>query len=166
MLISIIAAVAENGVIGKNGALPWRLPADLARFKELTKGKAVIMGRKTYESIGKPLPDRINIVVTGDGAYQAPGCEVVASIEDVLALAKTDEVFCIGGADLYRQFLTRANKMYITQIHESFDGDTKFPDVSWEEWQEVSRTEGVADEKNPHAHTFVVYERKTMRKED
>jgi len=128
--ISIIAAVAANLAIGKNNQLLWHLPEDLKRFKQLTTGHAVVMGQKTYESLGRPLPDRTNIVITLDKAYKAKGCIIVHSIEEALKEAKkveSEEIFIIGGGSIYRQFLPLADKLYITRVEKNFDADTFFP---------------------------------------
>lgn len=159
--ISLIAAMAENRVIGANNALPWRLPADLKHFRRLTSGHHIIMGRRNYESIGKPLPDRTNIVVTRNTDYRAPGCLVRNSIEEALAAVRNDsEVFIIGGAEIYRQVLDRADRLYLTLIHASIEGDTYFPEFNGHQWQEISRESHAADETNPHAYTFLTYARK------
>lgn len=152
--------MAENRVIGVHNTLPWRLPADLKHFRLLTSGHPVIMGRRNYESIGKPLSDRTNIVISRNIGYQAPGCLVVHSIEEAFSAAHNDpEIFVIGGAEIYRQALTRANRLYLTQVHANISGDTYFPEFDRSQWQEVSREAHPADEKNPHAYTFFVYDR-------
>jgi len=158
--VSLIAAMAENRVIGVNNTLPWQLPADLRHFRRITTGHHVIMGRRNYESIGKPLPDRTNIVVTRDPSYRAPGCLVRHSIEDALASAQNDpEVFVIGGAEIYRQALEHADRLYLTLVHAHIPGDTYFPPFDQDHWQEVSRERHEPDEKNHHACTFLVYDR-------
>ena len=158
--IALIAAMAENGVIGRENRLPWRLPADLRRFKSVTMGKPVIMGRKTYESIGKPLPGRSNIVVTRDPDYRAPGCQVVHSLEQALeAGAGHPEVMVIGGAELYRQALGRAQRMYLTLVRAEVEGDTLFPDIEPQQWRELERESHRADEKNQYDYDFVILQR-------
>ena len=158
--VSIIAAMAENRVIGVNNTLPWRLPADLRHFRRVTTGHHVIMGRRNYESIGKPLPDRTNIVVTRNPSYRAPGCLVKHSVEDALRSAQNDpEVFVIGGAEIYRQALDRADRLYLTLIHAEVQGDTYFPPIDEKHWREISRERHEPDGKNPHACTFLVYDR-------
>ena len=158
--IALIAAMAENGVIGRENRLPWRLPADLRRFKSVTMGKPVIMGRKTYESIGKPLPGRSNIVVTRDPDYRAPGCQVVHSLEQALeAGAGHAEVMVIGGAELYRQALGRAQRMYLTLVRAEVEGDTLFPDIEPQQWRELERESHRADEKNQYDYDFVILQR-------
>ena len=158
--IALIAALAENRVIGRENRLPWRLPADLRRFKSVTMGKPVIMGRKTYESIGKPLPGRRNIVVTRDPDYRAQGCQVVHSLEQALeAGAGHAEVMVIGGAELYREALGRAERMYLTLIRAEVDGDTLFPDIEPQQWRELERESHRADEKNQYDYDFVTLQR-------
>jgi dihydrofolate reductase len=156
--LSLIAALAKNRVIGADNALPWRLPEDLKHFKALTMGHPVIMGRKTFESIGKPLPGRRNIVVTRSGNFRAEGCEVVDSPEAALRASAglAEEVFVIGGAELYRAFLDQADCMYLTEIDRDVEGDARFPDFIRDEWQEVSR-EPVPGAALPCA--FVTYRR-------
>lgn len=131
--IALIAAVSKNGVIGKNGGLPWKISSDLKRFRQLTAGHPVIMGRKTYESIGKPLPERTNIVITRDSHYPAPGCIVVSSIEKAVEEAKKIEseiIFVIGGGEIYRTALPFADVLYLTLVHAEMNGDAFFPDYS------------------------------------
>lgn len=140
MIISIIAAVASNGVIGRNGGLPWHLPADLRRFREITAGHAVIMGRKTFESIGRPLPDRVNIVVSRQAAYGTAGIVVAGSLQAALALAAgEDEVFICGGGEIYRQALPLADRIYLTVLDQPFDGTVFFPEIQQDAFIEVSR---------------------------
>ena len=142
MIISLIAAIGKNMVIGTDNKLPWKLSADLKRFKELTLGKPVIMGRKTFESIGRPLPNRINIIITRDKNYRADGCVVVRSAEDALKAAKhSEEAMVIGGGQIFREFLSKANKMYLTLIDKEFEGDAYFPEYNENEWKEVFREE-------------------------
>jgi dihydrofolate reductase len=160
-IIAIIAAMAENRVIGRNNALPWHLPEDLKRFKRLTLGHAVIMGRRNYESIGRPLPGRRNIVVTRRPDYEAPGCVVVHSPAEALAAAEDDEeIFVIGGAELYAQFLPSAHRLYLTLVHAEVDGDTLFPAFDWSDWQETARETHPPDARHPYAYSFLVLERK------
>lgn len=142
MIISLIAAMGKNRVIGKDNSLPWKLPEDMKRFRELTAGKPVVMGRKTFESIGKPLPNRKNIILTRDKNYKADGCIVVHSVDDALnATKESNEVMIIGGANIYGQFLPIANKMYLTLIDADFEGDAYFPEYDKSEWGEVKREE-------------------------
>ena len=152
--------MAENRVIGRANRLPWRLPADLRRFKSVTMGKPVIMGRKTYESIGTPLPGRSNIVVTRDPDYRAPGCEVVHSLEQALeAGAGHAEVMVIGGAELYRQALGRAERIYLTLVRAEVEGDALFPDIEPQQWRELERESHRADERNQYDYDFVTLQR-------
>ncbi len=157
--VSLIAAVASNGVIGRGNRLPWKLPADLRHFRSLTLGKPVIMGRKTFESLGRPLAERRNIVVTRQPSRLA-GCVVAHSCGEALRLAAAaPEVMVIGGADLYAQFLPAAERMYLTLVHQQFAGDARFPDYASTEWREVAREDRAADEQNPHDFSFVTLER-------
>lgn len=158
--VAIIAAVADNRVIGINNALPWRLPDDLKHFRRLTTGHHVLMGRKNYESIGRPLPNRINLVLTRNPGYSAPGCRVVTSIEQALAIARDDpQVFVIGGADVYAQTLDRADSMYLTRVHAAVPGDTLFPAFEADQWIELERRNHVADARHIHAYSFVALKR-------
>lgn len=162
MRISIIAAMAENGVIGRGGQLPWRLSADLARFKRLTTGHTVIMGRKTWESIGRPLPERRMVVVTRQSDYRAEGVEVVGTLSDAFQIARTageEEAFVIGGADVYRQALPFTDRIYMTLVLAEVDGDTKFPEVDWDTWARIDSDSHESDEKNEYATAFHVFER-------
>ena len=162
MRISIIAAVAKNGVIGKNNSLPWSLPSDMKKFKELTTGKPVIMGRKTFDSIGKPLAGRVNIILTRNSDFNAEGVAIVHSPEEALQLvADQDEIMIIGGESVYGQFLPRASRIYLTRVDSDFDGDSFFPPMDLDSWTEVIRETKEPDEKNAHRHTFFVYDKKT-----
>lgn len=161
MVISLIAAMDRNRVIGKDNALPWRMPADLKRFRELTRGKPVIMGRKTHESIGRPLPERPNVVMTRDPKWRAEGCVVVRSVDEALkAAGNAPEIMIIGGAQIFKHFLPIANRMYLTLIDAEFEGDTFFPEFDEGEWVETEKTEYPADEQNPHPSIFIVLERR------
>lgn len=156
-MIALVVAVSRNGVIGKGGKMPWHLPADLFRFRKRTKGHVVVMGRKTYESIGGPLPDRTNVVLTRDTHFKAEGCEVVHSIE---ALLHDDRmIFVIGGAEIYRQFLPYADVLHLTRIDAELEGDTFFPEWHDPTWTLVSSVERARDEKNPYNLVFETYER-------
>ena len=157
----MIVAHANNRIIGKDNDMPWYLPADLAYFKKTTLGKPVVMGRKTFESIGRPLPGRQNIVISRDAEYQAEGVDVVSSVEQALAkAANVDEIMVIGGGAIYRHCLPAAQRLYITHIDAEIDGDTQFPAYNTEhEWQKVSSEVLPADEKNAYALDFCVYER-------
>ena len=158
-ILSLVVAMARNGVIGRDNTLPWRLPADLRHFPAVTMGKPVVMGRKTFESIGRPLPGRSNIVVTRDPAYTAEGCVVVHSIEAALAAAgDAEEVMIIGGAEFYRQLLPRADRIYLTWIDAEFEGDTWFPELDPGRWHERSREDHVPDADNPHPYSFILLE--------
>ena len=160
MKISIIVAMATNGVIGRNNQLPWHLPADLKHFKQTTMGKPILMGRKTWESIGRPLPGRTNIVITRDSSYSAAGCVVVNSIDAAIAAAgEQDEVMVIGGAELYRQVLSDTDTIYLTRIHAVVEGDTCFPEIRNTEWHQVERVDYEADEKNSHGYSFIRLDR-------
>ncbi len=158
--LSLIVAMDNNRLIGNKNELPWHLPADLAFFKRTTMGKPIVMGRKTFESIGKPLPGRRNIVITRDPNFSAAGCEVADSIEAALSLTGgDDEVMLIGGASLYQQTLDLATQLYITRIHHSFEGDTWFPEINLGEWIEEYREDFAADHANQYAYSFIKYVR-------
>ena len=163
MRVSIIAAVAKNGTIGVDNRLPWRLPADLRHFKALTMGHHLIMGRKTFESVGT-LPGRTTIVVSRRGLAECPaGVRVAPSLPEALDLARRageTEAFVAGGAEIYRAALDYADRMYLTRIERSFSGDAKFPDFDAEEWSEDEKRTVEPDEKNPHRFSFVVLERR------
>lgn len=166
MIIANIAAVAQNRTIGKNNDLPWHLPDDMKYFMDTTKHHHVIMGRKNYESLPKkfcPLPHRTNIVVTRQQHYDAPGCQVVHSIEAALKIAADNhdaEAFIIGGAEIYKVGLPFCTRMYLTEIHADVTGDTVFPEFDKTEWIEISRIHHVADDRHMYAFDFVVYEKK------
>ena len=157
---ALIAAVARNGVIGANNALPWRLPADLKHFRSLTTGHTIVMGRKTWESLGRPLPERQNVVVTRSPHYTAPGALVVASLDAALAAAALPApVFCIGGGELYRAALPRADALYLTEIHRDFAGDATFPAIDRRVWRETARESHASDAPGGFAYAFVTYRR-------
>lgn len=159
--LSIITAMDENRLIGSNNSLPWHLPADFAYFKRVTMDKPIIMGRKTYESIGRPLPGRRNIIISRDPDYRAEGCETANSLQAALELvADQDEAMLIGGANLYAQTLDLADSLYITEIHATFKGDAWFPVIDPEIWMETTREDHEADEKNAYAYSFVTYTRR------
>lgn len=161
MSISIISAIASNGAIGKKNSLPWYLPADLKHFKEKTTGKTIVMGLNTFKSIGKPLPNRKNVVLTTDTSFQFEGITVAHSIEEVLEMTKNDEeVMICGGASVYKQFLPLAEKLYLTYIHHDFEGDIFFPDFNKDEWKETSKEDHQPDEKNQYSYSFVELEKK------
>lgn len=165
MIRTIIVARADNRVIGRDNQLIWKMPHDLKFFKEKTSGHFVIMGRKSYESLGKPLPNRLNIVITRNTSYAVEGAIVVHSLQEALKLAETQkqqEVFILGGGEIYKQAFEKelVDKMYITEIKDSFDGDTYFPEYNKDEWQETNREEFQADHLNPHDYAFVSLKRK------
>jgi dihydrofolate reductase len=157
-LLALICAMSQNRVIGKNNHLPWYLPADLVYFKTITLGQTVVMGRKTYESIGHPLPDRQNIVLSTTQSFHPPGVLVVRSNEAVLQRAATATVFIIGGFLLYQQFLPYAGRIYLTLIEATFEGDVFFPRLD-ATWKLVSQTLGFPDQHNPFPYQFLIYEK-------
>jgi dihydrofolate reductase len=160
MKLSIVVAMCRNRVIGRDNAMPWHLPADLGHFKKITMGKPIVMGRKTFESIGRPLPGRHNIVITRDAAYAVEGCTVVNSVDAALeAAGDAGEVMVVGGANLYEQLLPRVDTIHLTEIHAEPEGDTFFPEINDSEWREVEREDFSADDKNPHDYSFVKLER-------
>lgn len=159
-MLSLVVAAGENNEIGRRGRMPWHLPADLKHFKALTLGKPVIMGHRTFEAIGKPLPQRRNIVVTRDRAWRATGCEVAHSLPEALVIAAGEpEIMVIGGGQLYRQALPRAQRIYLTRVHGTFDADTFFPVLDMSQWRETAREAHPADECNSYACSFLVLER-------
>ncbi|MEM8984613.1 MAG: dihydrofolate reductase [Pseudomonadota bacterium] len=162
--ISLVVAVADNGVIGRDNQLPWHIPADLRHFKRVTMGKPIVMGRKTFESIGRPLPGRHNIVLTRQNEWTADGVSVVASLDEALAVANADntkdtECMIIGGATLYAAALPIATTLYLTQVHASVSGDTYFPPLATDDWQELERTTHRADDAD-YSFSFVTLERR------
>jgi dihydrofolate reductase len=165
MTISMIAALAQNGVIGKANDLPWYLPDDMKYFMLATKGHHVIMGRKNYESLPekfRPLPNRTNIVVTRQKDYQAPGCSIVHQLEEGIRLAEANgehELFIIGGSEIYRLGMPLADKLYLTEIHALIDGDTIFPIYNKESWKEISRQHHTIDDRHEFAFDFVIYKK-------
>jgi dihydrofolate reductase len=162
MKVSLIVAAAENGVIGRRNELPWRLSADLKRFKELTMRHAIIMGRKTFESIGRPLPGRRMIVITRHPNYQPTGAQAVGSLEAALAAAEQageEEAFVIGGAEIFREASPRADRLYLTRVNADVDGDVFFSLPDSNDWRLLSSAQHPADAKNDHPFTFEVYER-------
>ncbi len=155
MLLTIVVAVSENGVIGTSNQLPWRLPDDLKRFKALTLGKPIIMGRKTYESIGRPLPGRKNIIITRRADLHIDGCVVVDSVAAALAAAEpAEEVILGGGGDLYAQLIDRVTTIHLTRVHTTLEGDVYFPPLAAEDWQWTVEARHPADERHAHAFTF------------
>jgi len=161
MILSIIAAVDKNKVIGNDNRLPWRLPADMKHFVAVTRGKPVIMGRRTYESIGRALKDRKNIIITRDRSYRADGCVAVHSVEEAIeAAGGAGEAVVIGGASVYEQFLPFTNRMYLTLVSHAFEGDVFFPVFDPSEWEETERTEHKKDGENPYDYAFITLERR------
>ena len=158
--ISIIVAISNNNVIGNENKLIWHLPTDLINFKKLTMGHHIIMGRKTFESIGKPLPGRTSIVISKNTNLKIDGCIVVNSIKDAINISKADdEVFIIGGAEIYKQTLEIADKLYITRIYNDFNGDTYFPDLNIENWNQIKKDDFLPDEKNKFNYSFFIYKK-------
>jgi dihydrofolate reductase len=161
MRYSLIVAMSENRVIGRDGGLPWRLSADLRRFKRLTMGHHIVMGRKTYDSIGRPLPGRTSVVISRDGNYAPDGVLLARSIDHAKQLASQDtEVFFIGGGEIYRQVLPEVDRIYVTLVHAEVDGDTLFPELDSAAWDLIESMRGGSDEKNEYDHSFLVYDRK------
>lgn len=160
MSITLIWAMARNRVIGRDNALPWRLPADLAFFKSQTIEKTILMGRKTWESMGsKPLPKRHSVVMTSDTQFDAPGADIVHTMDEALTYANQEELMVIGGAGLFAHFIPYADRLLITWIDEDVDGDVYFPPLDLTDFQLTSETEGIRDEKNPYDYRFLTYER-------
>jgi dihydrofolate reductase len=160
-MISFLWAQDKKGVIGLNNQLPWRLPEDLKYFKNTTMGHAVVMGRKTFESVGRPLPGRKNIILTRDSDFHAEGCLVLHTKNDLLAWAEEtgQEIFITGGAEIFGLFICEADRLYVTRIEENFEGDTYFPILDWTEWTLVSNEKGIRNTENPYDYYFQVYER-------
>ncbi len=160
MKLSLIVAMASNRAIGLNNQMPWHLSADLKKFKQITMGAPILMGRKTYESIGKPLPGRSNIIISRNQSYKQQGCSVFNDIKSALASCQNyDEVFIIGGATFYQSMLAHADFIYLTQINKSFEADTFFPEINKNEWEEVSR-EDISDDKTvDFSYSFIKLER-------
>lgn len=160
--LSIIVAMARNRVIGRDGDLPWHLSADLKRFRKLTTGHAILMGRKTYDSIGRPLPERRSIVITRNAGYHPEGVKIASSVESALSLVRDDaEAFIIGGATIYEQALPLADRLYVTLVEAEVDGDTSFPEIDAAQWQLVSEEAHKADLKNDWPYRFLIYDRDT-----
>jgi dihydrofolate reductase len=158
-MISLIVAMDRNNLIGKNNDLPWRIPADLAYFKKVTSGSTVVMGRKTYESIGRPLPNRMNIILSRND-FQAEGCQTLHSMEELKVFQESDEeMFIIGGAHIFNEALPMADYLYLTFIDEEFEGDTYFPAINHKNWELISEEKGPKDEKNPFNYYFRKYKR-------
>jgi len=163
LILSLLVAADENNVIGKDNQLPWHLPSDLRYFRNQTWGMPILMGRKTFESIGKPLPGRKSIVITRNQQWKHEGVTVVHSLEEAMEAARSfdvKEIFVIGGAAIFSSAFPAANRIYLTRIHHRFDGDVVFPEVSAAAWNLVQSRFCAADEKNPYAHTFQVWEKR------
>jgi dihydrofolate reductase len=159
MHITIVVAISSNYAIGKNNQLLWHLPKDLKHFKDITAGGTVIMGRKTFDSVGKPLPKRRNIIITRQN-IQIEGCEVVNSLDAAIALCKGEqEVFIVGGAEIYRQAMHISNRIYLTIVHHTFDADTYFPEIDYKDWTETAKEDHQTDEKHQFAFSFITLER-------
>jgi len=156
-MIKIIVATSKNRVIGNNNQLIWKLSSDLKRFKELTTGNPVVMGRKTYESIGRPLPNRRNIIITRNSEYEIDGCEIVSSLEEALLLTNNN-CFIIGGGEIYKQSLDIADKIYLTLVDKDFEGDTTFPELG-KEWAKIKQDDFESDDKNEYNYSFIEYDR-------
>lgn len=158
--IAMVVAISENNAIGKDNQLLWHLPADLKHFKNITSGHTIIMGRKTYDSIGKPLPNRRNIVITRQNNLEIAGVEVVNSLDDALARCKdVAEVYVIGGAEIFNQALPLCSKIYLTRVHQHYEADTFFPKLSFEDWKETEKIDHLPDEKNTIPYSFSTLER-------
>mgnify|MGYP001821762408 CR=1 FL=1 len=166
MRLALIVAAAENDVIGRDNQLPWHLPKDLAYFKRETMGKPIVMGRKTFESIGRPLPGRTNLVISRNPDWQAEGVRTLPTIESAFALAReialidgAEELMVIGGAEIYAAALPLADRIYLTRVHAEVAGDAHLPAINWSQWRELSREHHSAGDGNPYDYSFVIYER-------
>lgn len=160
-VVSLVVAAAEGGVIGRDNRMPWHLPADLAHFKRVTMGKPILMGRKTFASIGRALPGRLNVVITRDRGFRAAGVTVAHSFDDaVAACGSVPEVMVIGGGEIYAAALARAQRIHLTEVHAAIDGDTRFPTLDPALWREVARESRDADDRHAHAVSFVTLERR------
>lgn len=167
--VGMIVAMARNGVIGRDNQLPWHLPNDLKYFKATTMGKPIVMGRKTYESIGKPLPGRPNIVISRDSDFQAEGVLLASTIDGALALAKrtaldvgVDEIMIIGGSQVYSALLPSVDRLYLTEVHAEVEGDSHFPSMNFGQWRELSRENFFAEGGNPFDYSFVIYQKRSI----
>ncbi|PTR01338.1 dihydrofolate reductase [Mucilaginibacter yixingensis] len=159
MIVSAIVAIGQNNAIGKNNQLLWHLPNDLKHFKDITSGHTIIMGRKTFDSLGKPLPKRRNIIITRQDT-SIPGAEVVHTVEEALALCEgEEEVFIGGGAEIYKMAMPKTDRIYLTIVHQSFDADAYFPEIDQNEWKETERENHAADEKNAIPYSFITLDR-------
>lgn len=160
MKISLIVAMASNRVIGINGQMPWHLSADLKKFRQITTGHPILMGRKTYESIGRPLPGRRNIIISRNPDYKIAGCEVFSDIDAAIACcSESEELFVIGGAGFYESMLPKANFLYLTEINKAFSGDTYFPEINTQEWQEIERIDINNDDSVDFSYSFLKLQR-------
>jgi dihydrofolate reductase len=164
--LAVIVAAAENGVIGRNNKLPWHLPEDLRYFRQVTMGKPIVMGRKTFESIGRPLPGRTNIVITRNPDFRVEGVEVVRSLDEALSLAGdiavvdgAEELVVIGGSEVYGLAIPRADRLYLTRVHASVEGDAWLPEIDWRAWRETARERHAAATPDSYDYSFIVYER-------
>ena len=165
MIISAIVAVSKNGVIGQNGQIPWYLPADLKYFKKITMGHPVIMGRKSFVSIGRPLPGRENIVITRDIYFAASGCLVARNISEAIEIAAAtgkEEVFIIGGGEIYQQSIALWDKLYLTKVDLDVSGDVFFPELDWQEWEMISEEEHQEDDRNECGYNFQIFTKKSI----
>ncbi|MGP7815969.1 dihydrofolate reductase [Niallia sp. 01092] len=162
-MISLIVAMDQNNVIGYKNELPWHLPEDLKYFKKVTTGHPIVMGRKTRDSIGRNLPNRENVILTKNEQFKCEDCTILHSMEELKAWSETkneEEIFIIGGAEIFKETLNIADRLYITKIDEAYQGDTYFPDLDWSNWKIISEEKGIKDEKNNVDYTFFIYERK------
>ncbi len=162
-MLKILVAFDENRVIGKNNTLIWHLPADLKRFRALTTGHVIIMGRKTFESIGKPLPNRTTIVISRQADLQIEGAIITHSVEEAILKAKSltrEDIFIVGGAEIYALSLPLADQILVTQLHDIFEGDAFFPEIPLDSWEVIERERGVTDEKNAYQYSYLTYSRK------
>jgi dihydrofolate reductase len=161
-MIAIVVAASENNVIGKDNQLIWHLPADLRYFKNLTMGHPILMGRKTYDSIGKPLPGRTTVIITRQHNLQVPDCIVTNSLDEAIAEAQKidQDVYIIGGAEIYKQAITKADTIYLTRVHHYFDGDAYFPELAKNEWEAISSEDHESDDKNKYSYSFITLKRK------
>jgi len=161
-MLTAIVAMSENRAIGKNNQLPWHLPADLKHFRDLTINKPILMGRKTFQSIGRPLPNRLNVVISRDENFKIEGCRIYHSINEALFHLKDyPEICLIGGAELFRQMLPNVRRIYLTIVHHTVSGDVFFPELNSSEWNEIERVNHAPDDKNPYSYSFITLERKS-----
>ena len=166
MKISLIVAMANNGVIGIDNKMPWHLSADLKRFKKITMGSPILMGRKTFESIGRPVPGRINLIISGNNHYKQPGCQVYTSLKAAIsACQQAAEIFVIGGSALYTAMLNEVDFIYLTQIKRDFTGDTFFPELNTEEWEEIQREDIDDDDSVSFSYSFIKLQRRNKERE-